>query len=295
MMVFMSLLAVAASTELTMTDPSILYSPYNWVVANGTAKTINSGAYFRVVFSGATCVLHTDTSSATLAQPFSQFWARVDGGPLQQFVLAPGSPSFNVSLGPDYATTHSVTHHFLEVIVKSTTETRSRWAPQDTAVIFSGITLDDGATARAPRRRQHNVLIYGDSITEGVRTLGWVGVQNDTDRNDAVRDYSFQVGSMLDAEFGIVAFGASGLTHAGTGGVPPLGGSWNQLWAGAPRDFATHAPDLIIYNEGTNDGTSNITGLMLDVVRRVQAAAPHTKQLLLAPFDGQQAANLQAH
>ena len=154
----MSLLAVAhitgrsrkpTGTELTMTDPSILYSPYNWVVANGTAKTINSGAYFRVVFSGATCVLHTDTSSATLAQPFSQFWARVDGGPLQQFVLAPGSPSFNVSLGPDYATTHSVTHHFLEVIVKSTTETRSRWAPQDTAVIFTGITLDDGATATA--------------------------------------------------------------------------------------------------------------------------------------------------
>jgi hypothetical protein len=58
-----------------------------------------------------------------------------------------------------------------------------------------------------------------------VRTLGWEGVQNDTDRNDAVRDYSFQVGSMLAAEFGVVAFGASGLTHAGSGGVPPLGES----------------------------------------------------------------------
>ena len=193
-----------------MAHPAILYAPYVWLVQNGSAKTINSGAYWRVVFSGSTCVLHTDTSSATLAQPFSQFWARVDGGPLQQFVLAPGNPSFNVTLAPDYATTHSVAHHFLEVIVKSTTETRSRWAPQDTAVVFRGITLDNGATARAPRRRMFNVLFYGDSITEGVRTLGWIGVQNDTDRNDAVRDYSFQVGSMLAAEFGIVGFGASG-------------------------------------------------------------------------------------
>ena len=140
-----------------MDDPAIVFSPYNWQVANGSAKTINPGAYFRVVFSGQTCVLHTDTSSSTTATPFSQFWARVDGGPLQQFVLAPGSPSFNVTLGPDYATAHSVTHHHLEVIIKSTTETRSRWAPQDTAVLFRGMTLEDGAKARAPRRRKFNL------------------------------------------------------------------------------------------------------------------------------------------
>ena len=278
-----ALLVVACSaTELSMDDPSILYSPYNWGVAGGTAKTINPGAYFRVVFSGEACVLHTNTTGS--AEPFSQFWARVDGGPLQQFVLSGGSPSFNVSLGPDYATTFSTGSHMLEVIVKSTTETKARWAPQSTAVVFTGISLADGAVARAPARKKYNVLVYGDSITEGVRTLGWKNVANDTDRNDAVRDYSYQLGQALPAEVGVVAFGATGLAQGGSGGVPLLAGSWDMLWAGAPRDFAAPAPDLVVYNEGTNDGSKNVTDAFLQIVRKRElAGAAH---LLLVPFNG---------
>ena len=168
---------------LSMADPAILYSPYNWAVDSmGTAKTINPGAYFKVVFTGQTCVLHLDTTGTS--QPFPQFWARVDGGPLQKFVLSGGNPSFSVALGPD-----SVGSHLLEVVVKSTTETQSRWNPQSTALAFTSMTLADGAKARAPARKKFNILIYGDSITEGVRTLGFVDIANDTDRNDAVRDY----------------------------------------------------------------------------------------------------------
>ena len=36
--------AAAGATELNMDDPSILYSPFNWVVAPTGAKTINPGA-----------------------------------------------------------------------------------------------------------------------------------------------------------------------------------------------------------------------------------------------------------
>ena len=279
------------ATELSMSDPAILYSPYNWgVTAGGVAKTINPGAYFKVLFTGPSCVLHTDTTGTS--QPFPQFWARIDGGPLQQFVLSAGHPSFNVTLGPDYATAHSVGSHLLEVIVKSTTETQSRWTPQSTALMFTGVTLTDGATVRAPARKKYNLLIYGDSITEGVRTLGFQGVQNDTDRNDAVRDYSYQLGQELPAEVGVVAFGATGLTHGGSGGVPLLAQSWNQLWEGEPRDFATSPPDLIVYNEGTND-RSNITNAFLQIVRGFGAAKIPGKHLLLVPFNGGHNAEIQ--
>jgi hypothetical protein len=106
---------------------------------------------------------------------------------------------------------------------------------------------------------------------------------------------------MLPAEVGVVAFGATGLTRGGSGGVPALPASYNQLWAGQPRDFATtipsahpQAPDLVIYNEGTNDG-GDITALFTDVVASVFAAtAPAaTKQLLLLPFDGAHATEIQ--
>jgi hypothetical protein len=86
---------------------------------------------------------------------------------------------WQVDLGPPFSASKS---HLLEVIVKSTTETNSRWTPQNTAVVFTGLTLDAQATVRLPQRKRYNILIYGDSITEGVRTLGFEGIQNDTDR-----------------------------------------------------------------------------------------------------------------
>ena len=198
----------AAATTIAMNDAALLYSPYNWVVTVDGAKTINPGAYFRVIFTGQSAVLHTDTSNSGVG-PYSQFWTRVDGGPLVQHVLAPGNPDFAIPLGPPFSASPN---HLLEVIVKSSTETRDRWFQQTTAVVFTGLTLDANATVRVPQRKPKNVLIYGDSITEGVRTLGFVNIPNDTDRNDAVRDYSFQLCQMLPCEIGIVAFGATGLT-----------------------------------------------------------------------------------
>lgn len=278
--------SVAASLALPMNHTAILYSPYTWGgLAHGTATTISAGAYFRLQFTGDSCTLHTDTSA--MKDMFSQFWTRVDGGPLVQHVLSPGNPSMSVPLGPPFTASRN---HLLEVIVKSTTETRQRWAmPSATAVIFTGITIasdaSGGAVAvSAPRRKPYNVLIYGDSITEGVRTLGYVGIQNDTDRNDAVRDYSYQLSQMLPVEIGVVAFGATGTTKGGSGAVPALPVSWNQLWNGEPRVF-TPTPDLVVYNEGTNDGKS-ITATLLQVVKGVQGVAPSARQLLLLPFNG---------
>lgn len=282
--------AAAGATELNMDDPSILYSPFNWVVAPTGAKTINPGAYFRVIFSGQQVELATSTGA--LMAPFPQFWSRVDGGPLVQHTLAAGNPNFNISLGPPFSASKK---HLLEIIVKSTTETKPRWWPsQATGVIFTGLSFADGATTELPRRKPYNVLIYGDSITEGVRTLGYEGIADDTDRNDAVRDYSFQIGIMLAAEVGIVAFGGSGFTHNGSGNVPPLKVSWNQQWAGEPRSFASLQPDLVVYNEGTNDGARDITADFVTVVKALQGVAPKAKQLLLVPFDGQQKANIEA-
>jgi hypothetical protein len=73
---------------------------------------------------GETMVLHMNTSLNT-KEPYSQFWTRVDGGPLIAHTVAPGTPTYNVSLC-DPTCTASPTH-LLEVIVKSTSETIPRW------------------------------------------------------------------------------------------------------------------------------------------------------------------------
>ena len=92
---------------------------------------------------------------------------------------------------------------------------------------------------------------------------------------------------------GVVGFGATGLSRGGSGGVPALGVSWNQTWAGQPRSFVPK-PDLIVFNEGTNDGATNIVPAMTAVLNAVLGACPGSPIAVLRPFNGAQAANLVA-
>ncbi len=273
------------AATVAMNDPAFLYSPFNWGVTAQSAKTINSGAYFKVLFSGTSCALTTDTSGD--AAPFSEFWARIDGGPFSRYTLAAGNPVFAVGASlPNRK-------HILEVVIKSTSETIDRWSTQKTAVVFTGLTLDAGAIVAAPVRKPFNILIYGDSITEGVLVNGSQGFANDTDRNDAVQDYSWLLAQEVPAEVGVVAFGYTGIIHLGNGNVPALGASYDHLWAGQLRSFTSPPPDLILYNEGTNDGSS-ITAGMTAIAAALRTAAPDARQLLLLPFNGSHAADLKA-
>jgi len=44
--------AQVSSNTVSMDNAAILYSPFNWGVSAKSAKTINSGAYFKVLFWG---------------------------------------------------------------------------------------------------------------------------------------------------------------------------------------------------------------------------------------------------
>jgi len=147
---------------------------------NGFAATEKDALTAILLFYTPSIVLHTDTHHAGgwsgLHGPvYSQFYTRVDGGPLDgPHLTTPGSPSFNVSLGPPFGPRSSSPNHLLEVVVKATSETVNRWGGptgQDSAVIFTGVELTGGTTAVvAPRRKSFNTLIFGDSITEGQKT-----------------------------------------------------------------------------------------------------------------------------
>ena len=282
-----------STVSIAPNNAAIVYSPYNWLVSASAAKTINAGAAFRTYISGTnTCSLGLSIGTAT---PYSEVKARLDGGAWQTYIpTASGAQAWNLTM----PTGTTATRHLLEVIIKSTTETQDRWNSQTTAVQFTGLTLDGGATVSAPALRKYRVLVYGDSITEGVRVYGYSGITNDTDRNDNAVDYSYKLGELLDAEIGVVGFGGSGLTVTGSGNVPPLPQSYNLLWAGQARTFSP-VPDLAVYNEGTNDGSAALGASLSTVISGIGYSAttysglPGTRHLVLRPFGGNEAANLQ--
>ena len=289
----------AARAAIAPDNAGLFYSPYNWLVTPSAAKTVNAGAYFRTRINATrTCQIGLSVGPAT---PYSQAYARLDGGPWQEYVpKAAGAQTWALTM-PSPTTSPN---HLLEFVVKSTTETQDRWNGQATAVQFTGLTLDPGATLTLPPARKYRFLLFGDSITEGVRVNGFSGIPNDTDRNDATLDYAYPLGELLDAEVGVVGFGATGMTAGGSGGVPALPASYRQLWSGQARAFSP-VPDLVIYNEGTNEPSAARAAMLAAFTKVVQgigdtgttntsAGLNGTRHLILRPFNGAQSANLSA-
>jgi hypothetical protein len=282
-----TLLRFPAPVTVAPTDVALGFSAYHWEVTATGATTVNPGASMRVLFAGALLNLTFDVSM--MVSPPSQLLITVDNGAPQQVSLTEA----NVAVAIPANNTHGdVPFHSLEVFVKSTTERANRWAAgvPSTRVVLTGVVTDGPLAAWLPAPAR--VLVYGDSITEGVLTLG--GSQPfDTDHNSNALCWSQRLGPLLGADVSVVGFGATGLSRGGSGGVPALGTSFNQLWDGVPRDFSP-CPELIVFNEGTNDGANNITAAFVTVLDALLVACPTTPLALLVPFNGAQRANLAA-
>jgi len=290
-------LAVAKpTTTFAPNDPNIYYSPYAWHVDSASASTINSAAYVKFLFSGSMLNFKFDVSNMIPGNNTSKVYWKVDNGPatLSQVLdtLSVVIP-FNNSAIP---------YHTVELFVKSTTERANRWKATgpSTRVILTGIETDGELAPWIPA--DVNVLIYGDSITEGVQAIPG-SLPSDTDNDDASLVYSYHLGRLLGTEIGVVGFGYNALTHAGSGNVPPLPLAWNQLWEGVGRSFTDPKPDLIILNEGTNDGCdvitpgcvgTDITVPMTSVLKNLTSTCPGVPIAVLNPFNGGQTAHLKA-
>lgn len=233
-----------------------------------------------------------------MVTPTSEIYWRVDNGP-RTLSLVLDTVSIEI---PQNNTHGDFPYHTVELLVKSTTERANRWSStgNSTRITLTGIETDGTLAPWVPS--DVNILIYGDSITEGVMALG--GSQKfDTDHNDGSVVYSHVLAGLLGAEVGVIGFGYNALTHPGSGGVAPLGVAWNQLWDGVPRSFTDPKPDLIVLNEGTNDGCdvttpgcvgTNITAAMTAVLKNLVVACPNVPIAVLLPFNGGQAAHLRA-
>ena len=248
-------------------DPAMLYSPSNWQVLHGAATAWNPGAYFRTLFSGTSCTLNFDVSNN--ATPFSQIWYRVDNGP---WTAAPVAATIVCAIPALTAGNADLPFHLIEVWFKSmdSTGVLNRWtAPAQTAIRFLGLTLAAGGAVMAPGSAPIKVVVFGDSIVEGIRTLG-EAVSTTPDDNDALFGWVAALREHLGAEIGFVGWGGTG--YGGTfANVPVFGTSLASLAAGVARSF-TPSPDLIIINHGTNDAGANIQAAATAAVNALLAA-----------------------
>lgn len=275
-----------ASVAVGALDTSkILFSPGNWNVSGASAKTVNDAAYFSGSFTGNSCTLGFDVSATSAPLPKMAY--RVDNNSWTPFDLA---ATVALTIPAEEA---SMTTHTFEVMVLQTSEANSRWSPQNTAIIFNGISLAGGGVqSTKPTPRPLNILMMGDSIKNGVNSLN-IGTGDSTTRGRANMAYALMMREMLGVEVGVVAFGGQGWVTTGGGAVPVFPSTYNFLYSGVARSFA--GIDAIVINHGQNDNVAATTSQVTAVLNGLIAATDRRcKIIVIRPLSGRQAANLQA-
>lgn len=114
-------------------------------------------------------------------------------------------------------------------------------------------------------------------------------------RTDGRRAYPSQTAELLGAEWRQVGFGRQGLLIGGNGGVPPANDAFDWIYQGAPRD--DWQPDLVVINQGTNDGSASATAFRsayTTFMGTILAAYPSAKLAAMRPFNGAHAAEIKA-
>ncbi|MDX2103154.1 MAG: LamG-like jellyroll fold domain-containing protein, partial [Alphaproteobacteria bacterium] len=262
----------AVSNDFAATNAAFLYSPANWLVSGGVAKSINPGAYFRIGFTGATCTLRFDITNQPAERSVIAY--RIDG--LGQWIRASVAATVVCTMPSE---TSGQTNHTLEVIFVASGITQNRWnSPQNTAVVFNGITLASGGTVFALRAYTRRVLFYGDSITEGIRTITGAAA-DDVSENDARVCWAYETGRLLGVDAGIIGLGGQGLSVGGVGNVPAMHLACNLLWAGQSRDFT--GTSMVVVMQGANDGATNTTANWTSFLNTMLAAIPAAAKIVI--------------
>lgn len=308
-----SSVVVSLATILTPSNTSVVASPYNWVTGlpnsttsdNSAVRTWNTGAYLRVYVSGTTSLNIIFGASSTSAN----FIYQIDDGLPSAPTACLNNGSFTVPLADTGA-------HFVTVTLYSISQIAGRWAGA-LAVTINGFQLGTGGVGAAAIRGTRNLLIYGDSITEGTQSR---------DGSDGVTTgYAYLIGESHRRqgwEYGIKGAGYSGYTVAvpsTNGGQPPAwttgndaNSSWNKVdgsgLAGSAITIGTIGssseryriqPDLIVDVWGTNDGLQNasdgtVQATVAGLFQRLRVAAPNAIIITVIPFGGYKRAAIQA-
>ena len=255
-----------------------------WDRQPSAATTVNSGASILFRFRGSSLKGLFQTTTAA-----SQIYVTIDGGEKKLYTVDAPEIDFAPTALP-------AGDHVVEIETKDVAQNVNRWVPPlAAALVFTGFNVGSGeALPIAPAltgRWSPNALrieFFGDSITQGIRAIS---MATDPSGTDGTRTYSYLTALALNANITQVGFGAQGVTRGGGGGVPAAGESFYYNFAGSMTDPRAQAPDIVVINQGTNDGgvsASAFEPMYLACLTRIRRAYPNALIAAMRPFNGSQ-------
>lgn len=181
--------------------------------------------------------------------------------------------------------------HYLRIVLAGNKDADLVWSG-DQGFAFTGITVDAGATIEPVKPKSRVLVAFGDSISAGC----WVLDRATPSQGYAAEEnYVEQCCDLLRINDVRVAFSASGVTKAGTGGVPAMPAFIDNMDAATPEK--SDLPDFITINMGTNDGAATSQDFQTayqSCVNRIQQKYPGVIIFCILPFIGYRKTEIQA-
>lgn len=251
--------------------------------------TINQGSEIRAQVKGTaniTANFYLDSNSSYV--PYIAY--SVDGAAFTRAPIAASTGSGQVSVSLATGLNASAAHT-VKIVASGIKETDPVWL-QGAGLHFMGLTVDSGARVTPWNSGNKRILFLGDSITAGINLLGTGAVPQ---YNAGEQNFSHLCASNVGADPIQVGFGATGVTKGGNGGVPDAASSFPYFMSG--RNLSEPVPDVIVVNHGTNDSGAVAATFQTDYqnyINSIQSTYPNVPVFCMRPFNGSQAAGVQA-
>lgn len=232
-------------------------------------NTVTQGAMVFFKISGTNGFDIRFFNRAMMETPY--FAYSIDGGAMQRQSVSDG----HVEL-PDYG------EHTVCLVMDGISEREFKWSGE-IGFAFSDIECGNGTmSAYTPDKR--TILFLGDSLTEGIMTLG---PESLSDYNSAVHSYSWYLAQGLDALPYFSAYGSTGITK--TGSFNTMSATLDYLSETRPIAETDYpACNLVVLNAGTNDfdaSDADFSGGYSDLLNKLHNRYPAASIVCVIPLN----------
>ncbi len=281
MIVFKAATVPVVYDTIPVDDANWFFSPYNWRLNGSTyAQTNNTGAYFKLGFTGTSLQLSVDVSMLVSASVDSDEYpailTSIDGGAFERYQLTSADDDIFLATGLS-AGTHEALCMFVGAGLND-----DRWTTPEMVWRITAALVDDGEASSAPTVYDDSMVVFGDSHGEGFEALA---AGNAVANMDASQAYPHLIGRAFQCEVGVIAFAGQGYTVTGAGNVPDLEDAWDFYFDGESRlsgGLFDPEPTYIVSAHGTNDGGS-VAAAVEALIAAWRAAAPDATMFFLVP------------
>ena len=171
--------------------------------------------------------------------------------------------------------------HIVQIVIDGLTEREDKWYGE-IGVAFQGIESDGELCGVLPKQKR--IIFIGDSITEGIMTLGGNAI---SDYNSATHAFPWYTAKLLNAEPYFVGYGLTGIIATGSFNSNTVALDQYSISRPIPENEYPSC-DLIVINTGTNDigvEADVFIGGYQELLQKIHSRYPDIEVICMIPFN----------